>query len=124
MRASSASSESERAVLAAVALSGTLLPLNSTMIAVAPLGGNLADRRGYRAPAVFGLSLLVLATAALAAMGAAPTAFGLAAALLLAGSGSDSRARRSRRPRWRPSSSATPASPQGCTRPAATPAAS
>src|SRR5919107_3578252 len=33
MRASSASSE--RAVLAAVALSGTLLPLNSTMLAVA-----------------------------------------------------------------------------------------
>ena len=35
MRASSASSSSRAAVLAAVALSGTLLPLNSTMLAVA-----------------------------------------------------------------------------------------
>jgi MFS family permease len=64
-----------------------LAMLSVAMIAVAPLGGRLADRRGHRAPAVGGLSLLVIATAALAAMGAAPTALGLAAALLLAGVG-------------------------------------
>jgi MFS family permease len=61
--------------------------LSVAMIAVAPLGGRLADRRGHRPPAVGGLSLLVIATAALAAMGAAPNALGLAAALLLAGVG-------------------------------------
>jgi MFS family permease len=64
-----------------------LAMLSVAMIALAPLGGRLADRHGNRAPAVAGLSLLVVATAALAEMGAAPTALGLAAALLLAGIG-------------------------------------
>ena len=61
--------------------------LSVAMIAVAPLGGRIADRRGHRLPAVAGLSLLVASCAALAAMGAAPTALGLAAALLLGGVG-------------------------------------
>jgi MFS family permease len=57
------------------------------MVAVAPLGGRLADRRGRRAPAVGGLSLLVVATGALAAMGSAPAAAGLVGALLVGGIG-------------------------------------
>jgi MFS family permease len=57
------------------------------MIAVAPLGGRIADRRGRRLPAVAGLSLLVVSSLGLALMGASPNALGLAAALLLGGVG-------------------------------------
>jgi multidrug resistance protein len=64
-----------------------LAMLSVAMIAVAPLGGRLADRRGHRMPAVAGLALLTVASAALAVMGAAPTAPGLAVALLLGGVG-------------------------------------
>jgi MFS family permease len=64
-----------------------LAMLSVAMIAVAPLGGRIADRRGNRLPAVAGLSLLVASALALAAMGSAPTALGLAAALLLGGVG-------------------------------------
>ena len=61
--------------------------LSVAMVAVAPLGGRLADRRGHRIPAVAGLALLALATAGLATMADAPSAAGLAAALLVAGVG-------------------------------------
>jgi predicted MFS family arabinose efflux permease len=61
--------------------------LSVAMVAVAPLGGRLADRRGHRLPAAGGLALLAAATAGLAAMGDAPTAAGLGAALLVAGTG-------------------------------------
>jgi MFS family permease len=61
--------------------------LSIAMVAVAPLGGRLADRRGHRLPAAGGLTLLAVAVAALAAMGAAPSPAGLAAALLVAGIG-------------------------------------
>jgi MFS family permease len=64
-----------------------LAMLSVAMVAVAPLGGRLADRRGHRIPAVGGLVLLAVATAALAAMGGAPSPAGLAAALLVAGIG-------------------------------------
>ncbi len=64
-----------------------LAMLSVAMVAVAPFGGRLADRLGHRTPAVAGLSLLVVATAVLAAMGGAPGAVGLAAALLLGGIG-------------------------------------
>ena len=64
-----------------------LAMLSVAMIAVAPLGGRLADRRGHRLPAAGGLALLTVAAASLAAMGAAPSAVGLAGALLLAGVG-------------------------------------
>ncbi len=64
-----------------------LAMLSVAMIAVAPLGGRLADRRGNRLPAAGGLTLLTIAGAMLAAMGAAPSAGGLAAALLLGGVG-------------------------------------
>ncbi|HTN25832.1 MAG TPA: MFS transporter [Solirubrobacteraceae bacterium] len=77
----------ERAGWSAADAGLALAMLSVAMIAVAPLGGRIADRRGNRAPAVAGLSLLVVSTAALAAMGAAPTAPGLAAALLLGGIG-------------------------------------
>ena len=64
-----------------------LAMLSVAMIAIAPFGGRLADHLGHRIPAAAGLSLLVLATAALAAMGAAPSGGGLAAALLVGGIG-------------------------------------
>lgn len=64
-----------------------LAMLSVAMIAVAPIGGRLADRRGHRLPAAGGLSLLTVAAATLAVMGAEPAAFGLAGALLLAGVG-------------------------------------
>jgi MFS family permease len=67
---------------------GLALALMSVaMIAVAPLGGRLADRRGNRLPATAGLALLTLSGATLAAMGTAPSAPGLTGALLLAGVG-------------------------------------
>lgn len=62
-----------------------MLPV--AMIAVAPFGGHLADRRGHRLPAAGGLALLTVAGATLAAMGAEPSAAGLGAALLLGGVG-------------------------------------
>lgn len=61
--------------------------LSVAMIAVAPFGGRLADRRGNRLPAAAGLALLTVAGAMLAAMGAEPSAAGLGAALLLGGIG-------------------------------------
>ena len=61
--------------------------LSVAMIAVAPSGGRLADRRGHRLPAAGGLALLTVAGALLAAMGAEPSAAGLGAALLLGGFG-------------------------------------
>jgi multidrug resistance protein len=64
-----------------------LAMLSVAMIAVAPIGGRLADRRGHRLPATAGLALLTVAGAALAVMGSAPSAIGLAGALLLAGVG-------------------------------------
>ena len=64
-----------------------LAMLSVAMVAVAPLGGRLADRRGHRVPAVGGLALLAAAAAGLSAMGDAPSAAGLAAALLVAGIG-------------------------------------
>lgn len=64
-----------------------LAMMSVAMIAVAPLGGRLADRRGHRLPAAGGLALLTVAAAMLTAMGAGPSAFGLAAALLLGGVG-------------------------------------
>jgi MFS family permease len=64
-----------------------LAMLSVAMIAVAPLGGRLADRHGNRLPAAGGLALLTVAAAMLAAMGAAPSAAGLAGALLLGGTG-------------------------------------
>jgi len=64
-----------------------LAMLSVAMIAIAPFGGRLADRRGQRLPAAGGLTLLTVAGAMLATMGAAPSAAGLAAALLLAGIG-------------------------------------
>ena len=64
-----------------------LAMLSVAMIAVAPLGGRLADHRGHRLPAAGGLALLTVAVAALAAMAAEPSAAGLAAALLAAGVG-------------------------------------
>ncbi|MDP1850062.1 MAG: MFS transporter [Solirubrobacteraceae bacterium] len=64
-----------------------LAMLSVAMIALAPIGGRLADRRGHRLPAAAGLALLTAATAMLAAMGAAPSAAGLACALLLGGIG-------------------------------------
>ncbi|HEV2061085.1 MAG TPA: MFS transporter, partial [Solirubrobacteraceae bacterium] len=50
-------------------------------------GGRVADRRGHRLPAGFGLALLTVAAALLTAMGATPSALGLAGALLLGGIG-------------------------------------
>jgi len=64
-----------------------LAMLSVAMIAVAPLGGRLADRRGHRLPAAGGLALLTVAGAMLSAMGGEPSAAGLATALLLAGIG-------------------------------------
>jgi MFS family permease len=64
-----------------------LAVLSLGMVAVAPLGGRLADRAGHRRPAVAGLALLAAATAGLATMGAAPPAAGLVVALLGAGIG-------------------------------------
>jgi DHA2 family methylenomycin A resistance protein-like MFS transporter len=64
-----------------------LAMLSVAMIAVAPLGGRIADRRGRRLPADAGLSLLVVSSLGLALMGASPNAVGLAAALLLGGAG-------------------------------------
>lgn len=64
-----------------------LAMLSVAMIAVAPFGGRVADRRGHRLPAAGGLALLTVSTALLAAMGAAPSAAGLAGALLLGGIG-------------------------------------
>jgi len=61
--------------------------LSVAMVALAPIGGRLADPRGNRLPATAGLTLLTLACAMLAAMGAAPSAPGLAGTLLLAGVG-------------------------------------
>ena len=61
--------------------------LSVAMIALAPFGGRLADRRGHRLPAGTGLTLLTVSTALLAAMGAAPSAAGLGCALLLGGIG-------------------------------------
>ena len=64
-----------------------LAMLSVAMIAVSPVGGRVADRRGHRLPAAGGLALLTVAGAMLATMGAAPSAVGLAGALLLAGIG-------------------------------------
>jgi len=64
-----------------------LAMLSVAMIAVAPFGGRIADRRGHRLPAAAGLTLLTVATALLAAMGSAPAAAGLICALLLGGTG-------------------------------------
>lgn len=64
-----------------------LAMLSVAMIALAPFGGRLADRRGHRLPAATGLGLLTVSTALLAAMGAQPSAAGLACALLLGGIG-------------------------------------
>ena len=61
--------------------------LSVAMIAFAPIGGRVADRRGHRLPAAGGLALLTVCTALLAAMGATPSAAGLAGALLLGGVG-------------------------------------
>ncbi|HUR85540.1 MAG TPA: MFS transporter [Solirubrobacteraceae bacterium] len=78
---------SERSGWSAADAGLALAMLSVAMIAVAPIGGRLADRVGHRIPAGCGLSLLVVATAALAAMGSAPSAIGLAAALLVGGAG-------------------------------------
>ncbi|HEX8154569.1 MAG TPA: MFS transporter, partial [Thermoanaerobaculia bacterium] len=64
MRASSASSKSDRAVLAAVALSATLLPLNSTMLAVA-LPDIASDTGGSVAASTWLVTAYVVAMAAL-----------------------------------------------------------
>ena len=64
-----------------------LAMLSVAMIAVAPFGGRIADRRGHRLPAAAGLALLTLSTALLAAIGPAPAAAGLVCALLLGGIG-------------------------------------
>ena len=64
-----------------------LAMLSVAMVAVAPFGGRLADRRGHRLPAATGLALLTVSTALLAAIGSAPGAAGLAGALLLGGIG-------------------------------------
>ena len=64
-----------------------LAMMSLAMVAVSPLGGRLADRRGHRLPATAGLALLTASTAALAAMGGDPHAVGLAAALLAGGVG-------------------------------------
>ena len=61
--------------------------MSVAMVAVAPLGGRLADRRGHRLPAAGGLALLTLTTAMLMTMGADPSAIGLAGALLVGGVG-------------------------------------
>ncbi|HWC25567.1 MAG TPA: MFS transporter [Solirubrobacteraceae bacterium] len=64
-----------------------LAMLSVAMVAIAPLGGRVADRRGHRLPAAGGLVLLTAAEAALAAMGSAASAVGLTGALLIAGIG-------------------------------------
>ncbi len=64
-----------------------LAMLSVAMIAVAPFGGRIADRRGHRLPAAAGLALLTLSTALLAAICPAPAAAGLVCALLLGGIG-------------------------------------
>lgn len=64
-----------------------LAMMSVAMIAIAPFGGRVADRRGHRLPAVSGFTLLTVGAAMLAAMGGKPSAFGLAGALLVAGFG-------------------------------------
>jgi MFS family permease len=71
----------------AAATGAALAALSLGMVVVAPLGGRQADRTGPRRPAVAGLTLVATATAALAVMGGAPPAGGLAVALLAAGIG-------------------------------------
>jgi DHA2 family methylenomycin A resistance protein-like MFS transporter len=61
--------------------------LSVAMVVLGPFGGRLADAVGHRMPAVTGLALLTAGAALLAAMGATPSAPGLAAALLVAGIG-------------------------------------
>ena len=102
-----------------------LAMLSVAMVAVAPLGGRLADRRGHRIPAVAGWLCSPLAAAGLAAMGGRPVRrrAGRGAARRRR-SGSASPTRRCRPRRSRPSTRATPASRPGCTPRAATPGAS
>jgi MFS family permease len=57
-----------------------LAMMSVAMIAIAPFGGRVADRRGHRLPAVSGFTLLTVGAAMLAAMGGKPSAFGLASA--------------------------------------------
>ena len=64
-----------------------LAMLSLAMIAVAPFGGRLADRRGHRLPAAGGRALLTVCGAMLATMGAAPSPAGLGTALPLGGIG-------------------------------------
>jgi MFS family permease len=61
--------------------------MSVAMVAVSPVGGRLAGRRGPREPAAAGLALLTASTAALAVMGGEPSTAGLAVALLAAGIG-------------------------------------
>jgi DHA2 family methylenomycin A resistance protein-like MFS transporter len=64
-----------------------LAMLSVAMVAVAPIGGRIADRRGHRLPAAGGLALLTVCAALLAVMGGEPSPVVLAAALLLGGTG-------------------------------------
>jgi MFS family permease len=61
--------------------------MSAVMVALAPFAGRLADRRGHRAPALAGLSMLAVAMAWLATMGTDPSAGGVLVALSAVGAG-------------------------------------